>query len=339
MDEDLIHGGTDGGPEPHFDFSTNVHPLGPNPFLLAEVVQAKRTLYPDPFYHKLRQTIALHHGIPSENVAVGSGASEIIHRLVRWNPGGGPVLILPPTFGEYARAVRIATGKLLTARTPQEFLNLLPKASLAFLCIPNNPTGEVYPFLEEAQERASRSATILVLDLTYYPLMEDPPPLPYRSWKIYSPSKAHGMPGIRAGYIVADRDLRPFHLQAPSWVLSSEGEAFLSNLFKREVEKWLVDTRPTLWQWRRELASDLLGLGLKVWGGKANFLLAYVGNPVFSQLLRQRGIRVRESSSFGLEGWIRISSQPPSARIALIEALKEILDSVWTKDRQQNALP
>ncbi|RYM36446.1 histidinol-phosphate aminotransferase family protein [Meiothermus sp. PNK-Is4] len=136
-----IHGGPDGGPEPRYDFSTNANALGPDPFALEAIRAADPSRYPDPLYTRLHAELAAHHGVGEGQVAVGSGSSELIHRLVRWRWLRGPMLILPPTFSEYARAAQPAELPLLQAQSPREFLELLPRATLAFLCVPNNPTG------------------------------------------------------------------------------------------------------------------------------------------------------------------------------------------------------
>ena len=99
-----IHGGTDEGPEPLYDFSTNANALGPNPVALAYLRRADPSRYPDPLYRRLRRALAEAHGVSPEQVAVGTGTSELIHRLARWTYLRGPILLLPPTFGEYARA-------------------------------------------------------------------------------------------------------------------------------------------------------------------------------------------------------------------------------------------
>lgn len=140
-----VHGGPDGGPEPLWDFSTNANALGPNPVILEYLKKADPSRYPDPLYRRLRRALAEAHGVSPEQVAVGTGTSELIHRLARWTYLRGPILLLPPTFGEYARAARALDLPLWEAESPEAFLELLPKSSLAFLCVPNNPTGGGLP--------------------------------------------------------------------------------------------------------------------------------------------------------------------------------------------------
>ncbi|WP_244363920.1 pyridoxal phosphate-dependent aminotransferase [Thermus brockianus] len=318
-----IHGGPDGGPEPLYDFSTNANALGPNPVILAYLRRADPSRYPDPLYRRLRRALAEAHGVAPEQVAVGTGTSELIHRLARWSYLRGPILLLPPTFSEYARAARALELPLWEAGSPEEFLDLLPKSSLAFLCVPNNPTGEVYPFLEEA---AGRAGGALVLDLAYYPLLEAPPPLPRKAFWLVGPNKAHGLTGVRAGYLVAPLDLTRFQHLAPSWPVSVYGEALLLGHLDPEAQAWLERVKGELFRLRRRLAEGLRGLGLEVRESPANFLLVRVGRATEVALaLRERGIRVRDGTSFGLPEWLRLSAQREEAIAALLKALEEVL--------------
>lgn len=317
-----IHGGPDGGPEPLYDFSTNANALGPNPVILEYLRRADPSRYPDPLYRRLRRALAEAHGVAPEQVAVGTGTSELIHRLARWSYLRGPILLLPPTFSEYARAARALDLPLWEARSPEEFLALLPKSALAFLCVPNNPTGEVYPFLEEAVQRAGGA---LVLDLAYHDLLETPPSLPRGAWRLYSPNKAHGLTGVRSGYLVAPLELEHFQNLAPSWPVSVYGEALLLGHLDPEARAWLEGSRRELHRLRRLLAEGLRGLGLEVRESPANFLLVRVGQatPV-ARALREKGIRVRDATSFGLPEWLRLSAQPEEAQKALLKALEEV---------------
>jgi len=323
-----IHGGTDAGPVSRYDFSTNANSLGPDPHALAAIQAADPSRYPDPLYTQLHQALAESHGVAPEQVAVGGGTSELIHRLTRWRYLRGPMLILPPTFSEYARAAQPAELPLLRATDGRTFLSLLPKATLAFLCVPNNPTGEVYSFIDEAAHIAAQHQIALVLDLAYYNLLPDPPPLPSNAWRLYSPNKAHGLTGVRAGYLVAPQSLVHFRNLAPSWVVGVHGEAFLKAVLQSESRNWLAHTRQQLWHLRRQLAQGLRALGLEVRESSANFLLVRVGRATLvARRLRSEGIRVRDCTSFGLPDWLRLSAQPPEAQAALLEALPRCLEA------------
>ena len=163
-----IHGGTDAGPDPLWDFSTNANALGPCPTVLHAVQAADLTRYPDPLYTALREALAAHHATDPARIAVGAGASELILRLVRALPG--PVLVPAPGFAEYARCARIEGRAVIEAHSPDEFLHRQHEAGLGFVCWPNNPTGEVWP---AAFLRRAAAAGRVVVDLAYAPLCPD----------------------------------------------------------------------------------------------------------------------------------------------------------------------
>ncbi len=317
------HGGADDGPEPRYDFSTNANALGPNPAVLEAIRNTDLSRYPEPTYRELRVWLADDLGVSPEAVVVGAGVSELIFRLVGLL--GGPVLTQPPTFGEYALAAGAMGQEVQKARDPAAFLRLLPGAALAFLCVPNNPTGEVLDdtFLQRAASVAARSGTVLALDLAYLPLSEVTVVLPDSALLLFSPNKAHGLTGIRAGYArVPDPDLAgALRNRAPSWVLGALGAAFLGASLSPEARRWLSRTVPRLHAWRRSLARGLADLGYPVIEGKANFLMARLGRAA-AERLRRQGIRVRPLGDKGLPAWARLAALGPVAQAALFDVLR-----------------
>ncbi|GEM89784.1 aspartate aminotransferase [Oceanithermus desulfurans NBRC 100063] len=319
----IFHGGPDGGPEPRFDFSSNANALGPNPVVLEAVRAADLSRYPDPAYTALRTRLGAWHGVPAGRVVVGAGASELIHRVVR--VFGGPVLTLEPTFGEYAAAARAAGVEHLATYGPEAFLEALPGAGVAFLAQPDNPSGEVHEaaFLDEASRRAREGGARLVVDLAYAPLVEGDAPRPAEALQLHAPNKAHGLVGVRAGYLVLPPGLAaPLVEAAPSWVIGPAAVAFLEAQAGEAARAWVRSTRPRLWLWRRSLAASLRALGYEVREGAANFLMARLGAAAAGRL-RRRSIRVRPLDDKGLPDWARLSAQPPAAQQALLRAAQE----------------
>jgi len=320
------HGGTDSGPAPRFDFSTNANALGPDPTILSALRAVDPAPYPDPGYRALREELAAAHGAHPEAVVLGAGASELVLRLVRVL--GGPVLTLEPAFGEYRRAAEVEGRPLLRAGSRDEFLALLPRAAVGFLACPNNPDGRLLDLgFVRALEGVGPHGARLVVDLAYAPLAQGDVHVPEGAWALLSPGKAAGVTGVRAAYLVADRASGPpLSAAAPAWVLSVHGEALLRATLDPRARAWLAGTRPVLWDWRDRLAEDLAVLGRAVRPGAANFLLAEVGRAsAISTALRASGIRARDASSFGLPAWLRLSAQGPVARRALLRALAPLL--------------
>jgi histidinol-phosphate aminotransferase len=319
-----LHGGTDSGPEPRWDFSTNANALGPCLSVLRAVRDADLSRYPDPLYARLRAVLAAHHAVAPDRIVIGAGASELIMRLVRAGPG--PVLLLGPTFSEYARCAALGGHRVVEATTPDEFILLQREhGGVGFICWPNNPTGESWPL---DFVRAAATCGNVVVDLAYAPLSPDLASVDNAAAsaiRLYAPNKSFGMTGLRAAYAVTPRAMPHLASLAPSWVIGPDGVAFLEASVGDEALAWLAACRPTLASWRGELAEGLAHLGLPVRQSPATFLLARVGaaTPI-AALLRARGLRVRDATSFGLPAWIRVAAAPPEQQRALLTALAEV---------------
>lgn len=318
-----VHGGTDSLPEPRYDFSSNANALGPCPPVLAAVRAADVSRYPDPLYTRLRERLAAWHGITPQRIVVGAGASELILRLVRHFDRA--VLQLAPTFSEYARGAGIVGKRVICASSPEAFLRAQRRqCSIAFLCCPNNPTGDVWD--AELIATASRQGP-LVVDLAYASLCgsaraAEIEAAAANAWRLYSPNKAFGLTGVRGAYLIAPRTGRRIVDEAPSWVIGRDAVAMLEASLEPAARTWLADSIPRLWRWRADLAEGLRRLRLEVRESPATFLLADVGDGGrVGKRLREAGIRVRDASSFGLGRWIRLSAQRPPARKVLLATL------------------
>ena len=322
-----LHGGTDSLPEPRYDFSSNANALGPCPAVLAAIRRADVSRYPDPSYTRLRERLAAWHGVTPDRIVVGAGASELTLRLVRHFDRA--VVQLAPTFSEYARGAGIARKRLLSAASAESFLRAQRRQrSLAFLCCPNNPTGEVWDtkLIATAARRGP-----LVVDLAYASLCGSAQAVQIEAaaagaWRLYSPNKALGLTGVRGAYLIAPRAAGRLADEAPSWVIGRDAVAMLETSLERSARAWLTESIPRLWRWRAQLAAGLRRLQLTVRESPATFLLVDVGSGTrIARSLRAAGIRVRDASSFGLERWIRLSAQPAPARKALLAALARCL--------------
>ena len=322
-----VHGGTDAGPEPRYDFSSNANPLGPCPSVLQAIRAADVSRYPDPSYTQLRETLASYHDTSPDQIVVGAGASELILRLIQHLDG--PVQQLGPTFSEYSRGARITGRKLISVKTPTAFLRAQSRQpGIGFICWPNNPSGELCPldFIADAAK-----AGPVVVDLAYAsmcPLNEVAgiDTAATGAYRLYSPNKSYGLTGIRGAYVITPRVDRRLALQAPSWVIGREAEAMLAAAVHSRAALWLEQSIVQFVGWRVKLASSLALRGLMVRHSPATFLLVRVGNAArITERLRDQGIRVRDGTSFGLRQWIRLSAQPPAAQRALLVALDKLL--------------
>lgn len=320
------HGGPQGPDDALLDFSVNTNPLGPNPGLVRAWRDAELTDYPDPHYTRARQALARRHGWDADGVALGVGASELLHRLARALVRHGDVVLsLGAPFGEFARGVAAQGGLLrVLPRDERGVQHALAQAEshLLYLSNPHNPTGD-YRDLNALRGFAG----VVIADEAYLPFVERP--IDVRPWeglvRVHSPGKAHGLLGMRLAYALASPAIvhRLCALQ-PAWALPSPLPVALEAL--PQHEDFLARTLPTVRAWARQLAEQLGG----EWCG-LHFFTVRVGSAAeVADALRARGIRVRDCTSFGLPDRVRIATRRPEDNQRLIEAWQHIALSPYT---------
>ncbi|MBW3656150.1 MAG: aminotransferase class I/II-fold pyridoxal phosphate-dependent enzyme [Gemmatimonadetes bacterium] len=308
------HGGPDGQGGAVHDFSTNANACGPCPPALAAVQAADATRYPDPGYTALREVLGGFHGVQPWRIVPAGSASEFIFRITVWAARAGARRVALPLhgYGDYGQAAR-AYGLAGTA---------LADAQLVWACDPASPLGTADDTLSAAGQRAT-----VVLDRAYEPLRLsgalalDPAALD-RCWQLWTPNKALGLTGLRAAYAIApagaQHPVEDLQALAPSWVIGSHGVALLQAWTEAAVRQWLARSLQTLRDWKQQQVALCQGLGWTAVPSQANYFTCRVGHDAADLLrLRAHGVQVRDCTSFGLPGHLRLSVQPPAAQQAL----------------------
>ena len=198
---------------------------------------------------------------------------------------------------------------------------------------------------QDAPPPPSPSDRPTVLDLAYAPLRLSGS----TSWtsaaldatfQLYSPNKALGLPGVRGAYVIApatSHARQNWSQQAwcdalesaqPSWPLGAHAVALLESWTEASTQAWLVEARATLCHWTAALRAGLVDLGLEPAASVTPFLCARqpgtAAPGLLQRVLREKGLAVRDTASFGLPGWMRVSAQPPEALQALLDALRAL---------------
>lgn len=349
-----LHGGPDAFGVPRFDFSTNSNACGPCPAALAAVQAADPTRYPDPDYQALRTCLADWHQVAPERIVLAGSASEFIFRIsalaarmtrsmqssilasasalpLRWQR---PAAVhLPPFhYGDYAEAAR-AWG-LQAVTDPSE-------ADLLWACDPSSPLGQPHERLAQ-QVQGLRAGQMLVLDCAYRPLRLqgrlalDDAGLD-RVWQLWTPNKALGLTGVRAAYAIAPRDageqVLALQALAPSWPVGAHGVAMLHAWTQPAAQDWLAASLQTLRGWKSRQLDLCHTLGWQTRPSDANYFVArperserFGSSDLGADLahLRARGIKLRDATSFGLPGCVRLGVLAPEAQDALAQAWTSI---------------
>ena len=322
------------------DFSQNINPLGPPQDALEAARQAlceEAGRYPDLEYTVLRRALAEYLGISAERVVPTNGGAEALFLAAAAARVGG-VLVLEPTFSEYAAAAR-ASGKEVVrrvARRPESDFGFEPGTledmsgvSVVFLCNPNNPTGDSLgrrQVLELASRVREAGATLIVDEAfaDFSPGISVSSMVDEHLWVARSFTKFFAIPGLRLGCLVCDDPGRVKALQ-PSWpvnaVAAAAGIAAASNVGFAETS---VEGVARL---RRGLFGALDRLpGLHPFPGAANFLLVR-GPDGLPERLARRGVLVRGCSPFiGLgPEYFRVAVRGEAENSRLVAQIKEEL--------------
>jgi histidinol-phosphate aminotransferase len=313
------HGGPDALGAPRFDFSTNTNACGPCPMVLAAVRGADATLYPDPQYTSVRQSLAVFHGVAPARVLLAGSSSEFIFRVTAWAHQHGVRMVHLPQhhYGDYARAAQ-AWGLRQSADGA---------GALSWACEPSSPLGQAHT------DWCLDAARLTVLDRAYAPLrLSGVSSLSDAQldqvWQLFTPNKALGLTGVRAAYVIApvnsDAAVDALQLLAPSWPIGAHGVAMLQTWVRPEVQAWLADCLPVLRGWKARQISLLQNLGWTVKPSDAHYFCAQPSQPVNLATLRHtHGIKIRDATTFGLPGWMRLGVLDPDAQVALADALHD----------------
>jgi threonine-phosphate decarboxylase len=303
------------------DFSASVNPCPPH--FTWHLDPERLKYYPDDSYTELKERIGtVFHRDPDE-ICVGNGSIELIRVfcsvLFRDPSARRSFFMDAPTFGEYDLSARLAGA----ARTTRE-----PDAAVRFLCNPNNPNGELLqkPEVLERLATAKESGTLLFCDEAFIELSD-----PHQSvadvcdpslFVLRSLTKSFSVPGIRFGYGFGDPALIEMIETARSpWCVNAYAEAYAMEALLHLDE--LAASRAVIEKERAFLVSELESLGMGCTPSRVNYLLADCGRPAtpLCEALAERGVLVRDCTSFGLPESIRVAVMNREENRILIEAL------------------
>ena len=328
-----VHGGADQHGVPRYDFSVNSHVVGPCPAAQAAVALVDASCYPDASYTALRMQLANFHGVDISRVQLAVSASEFIFRITAVAALQRARAVWLPThsYGDYAQAAYAHELKPTAS---------LRDASLLWACEPSSPLGQSQANIDEWLEAVDDGA-IGILDRAYEPLRLDcsssfSEAQLQRVWQLWTPNKALGLTGVRAAYAIAPINCAPAMLLqleqlCPSWPIGAHGVALLNAWVQAEVQSWLTASLDTLRLWKTQQLALCEAMAWTCLPSQTNFYVARPNLPVGLSLaralsdLRAEGIKLRDTSSFGLPDHVRLSVQPPAAQCALQTAWAHVL--------------
>ena len=261
------------------------------PPLVAERVQSRLACvafnrYPNEEYYSLVEQIARNFSVAQEQILLGNGSSEIIEKIFYAFGGAGKKILYPvPSFSMYkiyakaaeAEGVEFVLDKNFDLDV-DKFIEKISevKPSLAVICNPNNPTGNVLQ-VEQIEKIVKSVDCALLLDEAYVEFFgksavnlvkKYPNLIVARTF-----SKAYGLAGARVGYMIANAEITkiisktfmPYHMNSLSLVTADIVFQMRDEFIPRL--QMIIAERKRLFEWLKKIPA------LEVFPSQTNFIL------------------------------------------------------------------
>ncbi|WP_323172359.1 threonine-phosphate decarboxylase CobD [Natrialba sp. PRR66] len=340
MDPESIRAGNrvyhGGDPDPEIlDFSANTNPLTPAGVddVYADALEAARR-YPDDDYADFRAAAAAFVDCDPDRVIPTPGGLAAIRLAMELELEPGDEALVPyPSFGEYAREVRLqgATPRFVRYDDCCDLRQAaLENCSLAVVCTPNNPTGDMVDpdDLAAFAARCAEAGTTLLVDEAFLGFTERPSAATL-DWEnvivARSLTKLFGLPGLRAGFAVATGERRDaLETARRAWSLGTPAARVGAYCLRQD--EFIRATRSRVASERARLRETLdAELGFDVCDSDAPYLLCDVGGRDVEDVLasaRERGVAVRDARTFRtLESHVRVAIKDRDSNDRLLAAL------------------
>jgi len=331
---------------PVLDLSHTGSPDLPNAEVVgASVYQARGRLngYPDERARAINRALAERHYIRGEQIVLGNGAAELLRTAAYLLLDQGSELLSPwPSYSLYPTIAARAGARFVEAELADGFVD--PAALLAqvgdrtrmiVISNPNDPTGT---YIESGQvgELLSRlpEHTYLALDEAYvhFQDIEDedasmrlveafPRLLVFRTF-----SKAYGLSGVRAGYVVGAPSATSLLASiAPMLGVNALTQAAVLQALKigdRDLQR----LRATVIEQRNRVREAIEDMPVEMPESQANFVWLRaegISGDELARRLEQSRVKVAPGGTLGDERFVRAAIRDAHATDRLIWALRE----------------
>jgi histidinol-phosphate aminotransferase/threonine-phosphate decarboxylase len=323
------HGGSD---DPDvLDFSANVNPEIPDGVeaVYRDALSAARR-YPDDGYPDYRNAAADYVGCAADEVVPTPGGLAAIRLAMETTVGPGDSVAVPyPSFGEYAREVRLQGAE--PAFVPAADVTSADPAdhAMVVVCNPNNPTGRAYDpgSLRALADRCRDADTPLLVDEAFLGFTGRPSLAGHDGAVVArSLTKLFGLPGLRAGFAVATgEDGDALATARRTWNLGTPAAAVGAHCMR--CDEFVTRTRDRVEAERARL-RDALSDRFEVSPSSAPFLLLDLGDRDAGAVVaaaRERGVALRDATTFrGLDSHVRVAVRTPDENDRLLAVLADV---------------
>lgn len=326
---------------------SNENPYGPFPAALAAMKASLNNLnrYPEDDFLEMKKLLARKNQVLPENIALGSGAGNVLETLSKtFLNTGDEVIIAKQSYRLYRELSKMMGAKVIEIPLTADYqfdlakfaTAITPKTKLIWLCNPNNPTGTLTAKKEIEKLIALLPEHVqLVVDEAYADF-SDPQQLPdliadLKAGKkvviVRTFSKFYGLAGARLGYAIASADT----IQAYNTVTEpfcTSRSALAGGYASITADQAAVQTaRQRIIEQRAWLREKLAELGCPCAASQANFLFAKlpVAATEFCRSMMKNGVIVRDCTPWGYPDHIRITIGEKAENETFLQVFKVLL--------------
>jgi len=335
--------------------ASNENPFGP-PERAVEAMSAaaeNASSYPKAAHTDLTEALAERHGVDPSQIWLANGGDGALDYLARAAiEPDDDVLVPDPGFAYYGMSARYHHGDVRTydlSRPDFEqhadvVCSQYGGERVLYLTSPHNPTGSVFS-LEDVVEIADRvgNRTLVVVDEAYAEYADVATSIPLLGGDgaadhafderddvavLRTFSKAFGLAGVRLGYAVVPEAWAEAYARVNTPFAASE-LACRAGLAALDADEHVAKSVETA-RWAREYMRE--ALDVPVWESQGNFVLVDLsdarGPESASDVageLQERGVIVRDCTSFGLPGCIRVTCGTEAETERAVEAINEVV--------------
>jgi cobyric acid synthase CobQ/L-threonine-O-3-phosphate decarboxylase len=342
--------------QPILDFSANINPLGPPPWLRQCLWDSVEQIlhYPEPEAAPVLDAAASAYGVARENIVAGNGSTELLYLLPRVLDFER-ALIPVPSYVDYDSVCRLncLEAERLFLVPEEDFrpdLSLvqdhLHLPSLVFLGRPNNPTGLTFSARELRDLARANPRSFFVVDEAFADFVPGLDRLyrdtPANVLVLLSLTKFYALPGLRSGLAIGSREVvADLARHLPPWSVNALAQAVSARALRDR--EYAEKTRERVPRLRSELAEGLGALpGLRVFPGEANYLLCRLEGSNLDAFALQKellaaNIAVRTCADYpGLDrAYFRVAVRPEPENDELLSALGQVLTARSRPARSQ----
>ncbi len=348
---EAYHGGIDHGellargiePQSLVDLSSNILFVEPPQPVRDAIQSADVSQYPDRNCTLLREALADRHGIDRHDILVGNGCCELIHLVAAAHlKPDDQVLVVGPTFAEYARASELAGATVHEVRAaatngfaaPLDAIKAKLQSddyALVWICNPNNPTGQSLPLEVLIAWLDTHPRTLFAIDESYIDFTAATETLIARRRDnlvvLRSMTKFYALAGLRLGYAVASPAvLEPMRARRLPWSVNAVAQA--AGVAALKAQKHYDNALQQMRAQRSRLLGELQRQGFSPLETDTGFFLLPVDNAAeFRDRLLDGGVLVRDCSSFGIAAHVRIAVGDEAATERLLKVVKVVARS------------